>query len=53
LRQLVCARDTEQRARLENPYRRDSHVVVLFEGRSDEIAQRVILKGIPPFLVAE
>src|SRR6185503_934654 len=53
LRQLVCTCDTELRARLQNPCRRNSHIVVLLECRSDEIAQRLVLKGIKPFLVAE
>jgi hypothetical protein len=50
---LIRVRDSELRLRFQNPHRRDPHVVVAGQRASDQILERLVLKHLPPSLVAE
>src|SRR5258706_10847074 len=52
-RQLVGARDTELRLRLQDSRCRDANIVILLESGVDQVLQLFVLKDLPPFLVSE
>src|SRR2546425_1267137 len=52
-RQLVSACDTHLSLGLQDPRCGDANIVVLLEGRVDQILKLLVLKHLPPFLVCE
>ena len=51
--ELIRARDAHLRLRFENAGRRDAHIVILLERGANQLLQLLVLKNIPPLLVAE